>query len=372
MASGFAPYLLKSIAEIAKENNPEFTLDPAGAFNVLQMQKSAEIVSVSPNNNGHRREVRVKSQQRATPNQVTDTISCDNVIVPTYNEATVAIDIVKQLGIYISDETVAKYMDDASRSVAVGLPPTQMMQEFIFSVMTSTNALVQELDTAILTKLQTNVGVNVVSGNANATAINIVKNTTVNPLNDGMTKVFADYLKNGFKGRPQILGAGLVWDWFLQQPAKGLDYAGIDSRIQAARLDFYPDLNFETVFAADQALIIAPNTIQKVEYLTNQGFRAGNKGVSQFGVITLPMQVGEDILPIKFDFQLKYIDCPTELTEAYTGATITAERGYALFISKQMGVYQIPANSYSASDRLAGVRGTLLYEFSNDCENCPA
>ena len=132
MALGFAPYLLKSLAQVALENDPEMVLDPAGAFNLLNSQKAASVVSESPAANGHRKQVNVKYQQRATPAQVADTISCDNVIVPAYNETTVVVDIKKQLGIYIDDGTIAKCMDDASRTVAVGVPQTQFMAEFLF------------------------------------------------------------------------------------------------------------------------------------------------------------------------------------------------------------------------------------------------
>jgi hypothetical protein len=372
MSLGFAPYLLKSIAQVALENNPEMVLDPAGAFNLLNSQKAASVVSESPAANGHRRQVNVKYQQRATPSQVADTISCDNVIVPIYNETTVSVDIKKQLGIYIDDETIARYMDEASRTVAVGLPQTQFMAEFLFSVMTSTNALVQALDIEVLTKLATNVGVNVVSGNNSATAINIPLNTTVNPLNNSINKILTDFNKNGLKGTPQILGAGLFWDFVTQQPFKTSDFNGLNTAAQASKFQFYADLNAETVLGTNQVLVVAPNSIQRVDYITNQGFRAGLKGASYFFTIDLPMQIGSEIVPITFDAHLKYIDCPTELVEAYTGEPVTAERGYALYISKQMGVFQIPSDAYQTTDRLYGVNGTLLYTISNECADCPA
>lgn len=373
MALGFAPYLLKDIAAIALENNPEFILDPAGGLNLLNSQKAAQVVNISPDNNGHRKSVKVKYQQRADQNQIADTISCDNVIVPIYNEVDVQIDITKQLGIYISDETIAKYMDEASRTVAVGQPGTPFMREFLFSVMTSTNALVQALDIEILTKLYANAGVNAVSGVSTPTALNIPLNTTVNPLNSGLNKIITDYQKNSQKGRPQIVGAGLFWDFMTQQPAMSANYAGYDSKIQAARVDLYPDLNVGSVFGgADEILVVAPNSIQPVNYITNRDFRAGQKGTSFFFTIDLPMQIGTEIVPITFDAQLKYIDCPTTLTEAYTGDTITADRGWALFISKQMGIFQIPTDAYQATDRLSGVNGTFLYDVSNECAECNA
>ena len=372
MAFGFAPYLLKSISEIALENDPQMVLDPAGAFNLLNTQKAAQIVSESPANNGHRKTVQVKYQQRATPDQVADAISCDNVLVPAYNEVTVAVDIVKQIGIYIPDETIAKYMDDASNSVRIGQPSTPFMREFLFSIMTSTNALIQALDVAIIAKLAANVGINAVTGVNTATPINLPLNTTVNPLGNGITKILTDYQKNSFKGRPQVLGAGLFWDYLTQQPAKGLDYAGVDTRIQAARFDFFPDLNVDSIFNPDEILVVAPNTIQRVDYITNRGFRAGMLGQSYFFTIDLPMQIGSEILPITFDAQLKYFDCTTTLIEAYTGNTITAERGWALFVNKQMGVFQTPNDAFQTSDRLTGVNGSLLYAISNDCEVCEA
>jgi len=372
MALGFAPYLLKSLSQIALENNPEFVLDPAGGFNLINKQKAAQVVSESPDGNGHRKTVRVKYQQRATPQQVADTIGCENVIVPLYNEVQVNVDIVKQLGIYIDDETIAKYMADASRTVAIGQPQTPLMQEFAFSLMTSTNAIVQALDIEILTKLNTNAGVNVVTGSNASTAINIPLNTTLNPLGDSVTKILTDYAKNSQAGRPQVIGAGLFWDFMTQQIAKGTDYAGVNTSILANKFDFYPDLNAETAFGANEIMVVAPNSVQRVDYITNRGFRAGLKGTSYFFTIDLPMQMGQDIIPITFDAQLKYFDCPTTLIEAYTGDTVTAQRGWALYVSKQMGLFQIPSDAYQADDRLSGVNGTFKYEISNDCIDCLA
>lgn len=373
MAFGFAPYLLKDIEQIARENNPEFILDPAGGINLLNSQKAASVVNLSPANNGHKRTVQVKYQTRGTEQDVTDTISCDNVIVPVYDEVTVPLDITKQIGIYIPDATIAKYMDEASQTVAVGQPGTPFMREFLFSLTTKLNGLVQALDKQVLTKLYANAGTNAVAGTNTPVSINFPKNVTVAPVNNGLNKIITDFAKNGQKGRPQVVGAGLFWDYMAVQPAMGQNYAGYDSKIQAARLDFYPDLNVGSVFGDDdRVLVVAPNAIQPVNYLENRGFGAGQKGTSFFFTIDLPIQIGTEVLPITFDAQLKYIDCPTTLTEAYTGDTITATRGWALFVSKQMGVFQIPADAYAANDRLYGVNGTFLYDISNDCENCEA
>ena len=370
MANGFAPYLLKSIAEIAKENNPEYTLDPAGYFNLLLSQGSADVVSNGPTQNGHLREVRVKSLQRAIVAQTDTTASCDNVNVPAYNEATVPLDIYRQIGIYIDDITIARYESEASASILVGQPPTKFMREFVKNIMTHTDAIVQGLDQDLLTKQLAAVGVNTNTGNNAAKAINIPKSTLTNPLDDSITEILYDYQTNGFRGKPQVVGSGLIQKWFIQQAYKFVDQSGIDSRIQASMMNFFPDLNFGTIFGADQALLVAPNTVQLVEWMFNQGSFAGNKGVSQFGVMTLPMQVGFDVLPVNFDFQLKYIDCPTSLIDAYSGATITAARGYALIISKNVGLYTLPTNAYQAGDRLAGVRGTLRYALTNECDVC--
>jgi hypothetical protein len=101
------------------------------------------------------------------------------------------------------------------------------------------------------------------------------------------------------------------------------------------------------------------------------GFKAGVKpGASQFFVIELPMQMGNDVIPVKFDVQLRYNDCDETFTDAYYGTPLTLHKGYNLIISKTSGLFAIPADAYRATDPMVGNRGTLRYALSNNCDTC--
>ncbi len=59
---------------------------------------------------------------------------------------------------------------------------------------------------------------------------------------------------------------------------------------------------------------------------------------AEFGVIALPAVASDgSLLPVKFDWQLKYIDCPTTLTDAYSGQSSTYQKGWSFIMKKVFG-----------------------------------
>lgn len=368
MANGFAPYLLKHIAEIAKENTPQYKLEPAGYLNLLKSQQSADIVKLNTDS-GHLKTVQVKKKQRYTVADVETSKSCSVTTKQAFTEDTVSLASTRALAIYLEDETVAKYEEDASRTVALGGAATGVMNDLLDSVMTASSAILQGVNIDLMTLQAAAFGKHRATGTNAAVSVNFPQNTNVNPLNSGMTKLLADYKKNGGMGRPQVFGSGLIFDYILQQYAKSADQSGMDTKIMAAGVDFYHDMNAETILGANQFGVIQPNAVQLVEYLEYTGFKAGQKpGASWFGTMALPMLSGADILPIDFDIQLRYSDCPASYTIG--GSTVTLEKGYNLIISKQCGLWTIPSNAYKSTDPLTGNRGSLRYVMSNNCDIC--
>ena len=82
----------------------------------------------------------------------------------------------------------------------------------------------------------------------------------------------------------------------------------------------------------------------------------------------LPMQVTPNqVIPVMFDFQLRYLDCPEAVAgvDDYYGAPIAGYRGYQMIISKTCGLFQMPSDQFKASDFLVGSNGILRYTITN-------
>lgn len=368
MANGFAPYLLKHIAEIAKENTPQYKLEPAGYLNLLKSQKSAEIVKLNTNS-GHRKTVQVKRKQRYTVDDVETSKSCSVTTRQPFLEETVTLSSTRALAIYLEDETVAKYEEDASKTVSIGGAPSAPMNDLLDSIMTAASAILQGVNIDLMTLQAAQFGNHRATGSNAAVAVNFPRNTNINPLNSGFTKILSDYKKNGGMGRPQIFGSGLMFDFMVQQASKSADQSGMDTKIMAGGVDFFHDMNAETILGANQFGVIQPNAVQLVEYLEYTGFKAGPKpGASWFGTMVLPMQNGAEIIPVEFDVQVRYSDCPTVYN--VNGVDVTLEKGYNFIISKQCGLWTIPTGAYKVGDPLFGNRGSLRYLMGNNCDIC--
>lgn len=369
---GFRDSVLYHLKDIAKGATPQLKLDPHGFLAMLYKFRKPEVLRLD-NSAGHRKTARVKYLQRLTQDFTDTSKSCTQTNMLPYQENTVDLSSTRQIAIYIEDETIARYNDEASRSVRLGLPATDFMNEFMEQIMASTNAILDGVSTDLLTTMSTSFGVNRRTGSANASTININSNMDTNVLNDGFTQILSDYAQNLEKGKMQIVGNGLFHNWVLQNKmgVAGVNGSGIDTRIQGNGFDFYYDLGTVNAWGADQIGVFAPDSVGIVEYLEYTGFKAGNKGVSEFGTMALPMSGADgDNVPVLFDWQLKYYDCADTLTDAYYGSNLSVEKGYNLIISKQSGLYTIPDNAYRGTDVLTGNRGSYRYAITNNCETC--
>jgi len=235
---GFAPYILSTIAEVAKENNPQYKLEPFGFLNLLQAQGSKQVVTLNTDN-GHRRSVRIKQKQRLTVDFTDTSKSCDQTNVIPVFETDVDINVTRQIALYRTDEEIAQFTTDASQSVSVGTPATSIMKEMYDDILTACNAILTGVNSDLLTLAAANIGVNRRTGVNTAATINLALATTTNPLTDGEVQVLADFKNNGGIGRPQMIGSGLPYNYFLQQAAKYPTQNGVDTKVMAGMFDFF-------------------------------------------------------------------------------------------------------------------------------------
>lgn len=374
MANGLAPYLLADLKSIAGMATPSLKVDMKGLTAMLWATRSLNKPVALGTPQGHKKEQRYWYRQRNTVAQTDTSKSCDNVLTPSRLETTVSMNNTRQIAWHLPDELVASYMEDASARATIpgSTPSTTVSAEMMDIVFAGVNALLGGINQDLINLLVWGGNKANGAGNANtAVTINISKDMTVQPLNNGMTKLLFDYKNNGLTGKMQAVGLGTMYEYILSQAWKGLDMGGVDTRIQAAMLDFYPDQDFATIVGAEHFGIFEPGAIHLVEYLEYTGFKAGNFGVSTFGTMPIPtVDPMGNAVPLMVDFQLKYYDCPVTLTDAYTGASTTYQKGWALMLSKQFGLFQIPTNAYRAEDGSTGVTGALHYIASNNCDTC--
>ena len=373
MTSGFRPSILHHLQDIAKGATPQLKLDPHGFLAMLYKFRKPQLLGLN-NEAGHKKTMRVKYLQRFTKDFTDTSKSCDQTNQMAYTENNVELSSTRQLAIHIPDETIAQYEDDASRTVMMGQPATDIMNELMEQIIAGTNAIMDGVNDDLLTEMSTSFGVNRVNGVATAKTININANNESNILSDGFTQMLSDYAQNREKGRMQVVGNGLMHNWALQNQmgVAGINGSGIDTRIQGNGFDFFYDLGSVNTWGANQVGVFAPDSVGIVEYLEYTGFKAGKKaGASEFGTMVLPMQgIDGNNVPVSFDFQLKYYDCAETITDAYYGTNLTVEKGYNLIISKQSGLYTIPDNAYRGTDVLTGNRGSYRYAITNTCETC--
>lgn len=341
LGQGFRPYLLQHIKSVVgNAQTPQYKLDYHGFLNLLKSQQQPEILRLN-NTAGHKNSVQIYYKQRYTKSftGTNEADVCNVTNIEPRREMTVELSSFRFIALSLEDETVARYEDEASRSVAVGLPATKIMNEMLEEIFRAANALLQGVNEDLQTIAVANIGVNRRTGNNASSTINLNKQGTVITLDNGLTQIQSDYMINLGSGTPQVWGSGLFNNFMLSLPARGMNQAGYNPVIDAAGMQFYFDQSSATVLGTNQIVVAQPNVIQWVEYLQYTGFKAGQfPGNSIFGTIPLPMYMNEtQVKPIEFDFQLRYNDCAQTITDQYYGTTLTMQKGWTLILSKKSG-----------------------------------
>lgn len=375
MANGYCEALLLHLESIAGVNYPGKKVTIPGFLNMLISQPDRPFAAA--NVGGHYKDVRVKYMPRTTSDQVSTTDTCSVDFVPAYLETNVSVNNVAQTGVWVSDDTVRQYCEDASRTVAVGQPATQLMNEHLNSILHAMNGIYQKMENVLTGDVTW--GVHQATGSAAAVTVNIEQDGTLNDLATGLTKLLMDAEVNEFCGQPLMVGplGSKMHAYSLQNKYKALAPGeGFDPAMMAmnAGFSFFASGQAAATWGNANALgMFAPGSAHLIERLDNVGSFAGQRGSSFFTTIVDPRTqcwTPNGLSNIQFDLQVKYIDCPDDLGRLNGGGAIdptelTAARGYALIIKKRYALFQTPTNAYSGNDRLDGSNGSLLYTITN-------
>ena len=313
---------------------------------------------------GHIKNVTYKYRPRVTPSQTSDSDDCSIEVLPAYSEGTIARTLFRKFSFMITDEQIARYCNEASRTVMIGRPATSFMAEHMDYLMHSLNGMVGAMDQALLSAMASEFGTNVVTGNANAQTVNIDQDADVNDLTTGFTKLLADAAENELCGNLNIVGSGLMNNFMLQQAVTSAAANGIDTS-KFTGYNWYHDIYAGSAWGANQVGVFESGSAFLVDINRFTGFRAGQKGTSFFFSMPVPVECCNGLYRmLNLDVQLKYHDCPSELSVDGYESAITVDRGWQMIVSKSFDLFVPPAN-YAATDRLTGVNGTLRYAITN-------
>lgn len=368
MANGFCPALLTTIEAVAEQNAPSRKLSIAGFLAALFCCQNS---TVSPVNSqfdmGHYRTLTVKYRQRPTVSHVQDEDDCDINRIPAYAEWNIPSLGHKQSSFYLSDDTIQQYCRDASMTRAAGLPPTQVMMEIYSLILEHANVVLKAINQDLITDMATQFGENVTTGSSTGKVININEDGGKLILDNGIVDMLRDFQENEICGNPCIVGGGLFAAWNQAQVISCCNAAGLDySRLGMP--NFYFDKDSQTIWGQNTVGVFAPGSVKFIGRNKFEGSFAGQRGTSFFTTFPLPVNefgcnLDECLSDLKFDLQLKYIDCPTEVT--VNGTPTTVNRGWQAIISKDYALWVQPTSAYASGDDLEGTNGTLKYFFSN-------
>ena len=374
MANGYCEALLLHLDSIAGQNYPGQKVTIPGFLNMLVTSPDRPTPLQDGYVGGHYRTVNVKYMPRTVAAQVSTTDSCGIDLQPAYKETTVSVNNVAQTGLWISDETVRQYCEDSSRTVAVGLPATQMMTEHLRGILHAMNGIYQKMENVLTTAMASSFGNHVATGTATAVTVNIEQDGNLNDLGTGLTKLLTDAAANEFCGTPMFVGAlgSLMHAYSIQKNQNALAQAiGFDPSALAANFQFFASGQTGSTWGAQHVGMFAPGSVHLVERQDNVGSFAGQRGTSFFTTIVDPRTqcwTPNGLGNIAFDLQVKYIDCPEDannLPSGYLNTESLTGRGYALYIKKRYGLFTTPKDAFDGGDRLAGSNGTLRYAMTN-------
>lgn len=368
MATGFAPYILRDLKTLAGEQYPGLKVDAAG-FTGMLLENSSVSQTQLVGGDGHLSEIRFKYKARLTDNYVGTERDCDLDYTPAYLEATLSAPRTASVGLYFSRATMAQYMAEATNRTTVGSPSVGVFAEVADSIAHAANAMIAKIDKQLLADVTW--GDNVTSGASTAETINLDNDTTVMSLSAGIPKLLGDLANSGFSmsNAPLLVGGGIFQNYDLARKAGVLGVGtGIDYSKQFGYkyyADVYANATIGSVWAANQIGAFDKGSIHLVQSTTYQGFMAGRHAQSEFFTITLPVNTGYGMTTMTFDAQLREYDCPTTITNGYTGGSETVQPGYQLILSKVYGLFQQPTNAILSNDRLYETNGAIRFAITN-------
>ena len=351
--TGVAAAIMMNISAIAGLNDPQLKITPVGFLKMLlENNAMTEVNNLSDIQAGQKRSIEIKYMQRGIESEVSSVDDCDTPITAAWKTTSIGNPLFSKVGIFISDEDMRKYVTAATNPQALGNSAQAVSKALYETVLTYINALLQKIDGNLVAAQALKFGVNAAYASADAQSIAL---GTKAKMDDGVVKLVLDAEANEVYDELLICGNGLVRAFDVYNKLKsGTDANGFG----ALDLKAYSDPKTVAGWGANHFGVFAKGTVGFVDCPQNVGIYAGEQGGSFFFQLPMPLPLSDGtILPLAFDCQLKYIDCPEKNGEG----EVIAKRGWKLIISKTYGLFNLPSDCFKSGDPLYGVNGSFHY-----------
>lgn len=350
--TGVAAAIMMNISAIAGLNDPQLKITPVGFLKMLlENNAMTDVNNIDDIRSGDDRTISLKYLQRGIESEVSNVDDCETPITPSWKTTNIGEPLFNKIGIFISDKDMRKYVTAASNPTALGDSAQKVSRALYETVLTHINALLQKIDGNLVAAQALKFGVNAAYGSASAQPIAL---GTKAKMDDGVVKLVLDAEANEVYDELLVCGNGLVRAFDVYNKLKsGTDANGFG----ALDLKAYSDPKTVSGWGANHFGVFAKGTIGFVDCPQYVGDYAGDKGSSYFFQIPMPLPLSDgSILPLMFDCQLKYIDCPST-----DGQGNEQKRGWKLIISKTYGLFNLPSDCFKSGDPLQGVNGSFHY-----------
>lgn len=368
MGKGLALPLLLASREAFKGANPSSKITPPGWLQYLLGNAKPNIINSGiDDGTGYIRDVKIRYRQRVPSGKTVATDDCSIQANPAYKEMVVDTTLFKKYAIFFEHDVIAKFERDALALQKLGTPATTVVTEVMDAIMEAANGLLADVDISLLALQAANFGKNQVTGLNTAKTVNFALDATQNDLTAGMTGVMSDLMLNEIRmDNVTAVGSGIVNNYFLQQRAKTAAQNGVNTP-DLFLPKFYFDPYALAGFGANKFGAFEKDSVQFINICRFRGPKAGQLGSDEFGTVILPLNdsLGMPIGALEFDFQKRFITCPTEVTIGGADEPTSVGRGVVIDLMCSFNQVNIPVDAYAADDRLTGNNGTLLYVATN-------
>lgn len=368
VATGLVPVLWRTQAQVFDGAAPSEKITPPGYLQLLLSNGQPSRVSADiDNGTGHIRSVKVKYKRRPIAGTTATVDDCSiQAIDPTYEQTLPALSFRKK-GHFISYDTLRNMEEEATRTVMVGrpAPPMGILMEQYNELIRAGAALCVDINADLLTLQAANFGKNVTTGLNTAKTLNFPLSTATNPLTQGMTLLEADVMENEVQpGNIKIAGSGLINNVYVQNRFNTQNTR--DQNYPNNFPQFFWDPAATSKWGANHFGVFENQAVQFININKFNGFVGGDKLSTWLFTLTLPLVDsfgGTQLQGIKFDAQLRHIDCPQTLEIA--GEDTAVGRGWVIDLMCNYTQFNLPTDAYETTDRLTGNNGTYRYVATN-------
>jgi len=367
---GYCTELLRSIADINANNSAE-KMRIAGFLAMLFCCANSTVSPVNDGNrsDGHRQDLRIKYRRRPTEDDVDSDDNCEINRIPAWEEWTIPALGFKKTSWFVSDDEIRKYCSEASQFRSVGGDTPQIMQDHYISFLEAANVLMSAINRDLVTQAAPKFGVNVTTGSSTGKVININRDGDKMILDNGIIEMMRDLQENEFCGTPCIVGGGLYSAWRMAIEAACCNSAGINLQ-QLGVPEFFFDKATQSIWGENTVGVFSPGSVKFLGFNKFVGNFRGQRGTSFFSTVPMPVNAfgcnaDACLRDLVFDFQMKFIDCPTTIAVGPDDTPTLVNRGWQFILSKEYALWTQPDDEYPEGDELEGTNGMLKYFLSN-------